>query len=94
MSKTSEYLKENQENLDLYTTAITRAHGEHHPEVFKVKKIYQAIWDKLEGDSEADVKPEFAELRHITKDYAIPGDVCQTFTATYQMLEQADHLNH
>lgn len=29
--------------LDLYTKAITKAHGQHHPEVFKVRTIYKEV---------------------------------------------------
>jgi len=41
------YLSENAETLALYTTAITRAHGKHHPEVFDVKKVYGELTDKI-----------------------------------------------
>ncbi len=31
--------------LDLYTKAITKAHGKNHPEVFQVRAIYEKIQD-------------------------------------------------
>ncbi|MDT2614055.1 iron-sulfur cluster repair di-iron protein, ric [Enterococcus dongliensis] len=94
MSKISSYLNENREKLALYTTAITRAHGANHPEVFEVKKIYDTIWDQLQNEgSEVNLDTEFEQLRETTNNYEIPSDVCQTFEATYAMLAEADQLN-
>ncbi|MDT2757527.1 iron-sulfur cluster repair di-iron protein, ric [Enterococcus asini] len=88
------YLNENAETLALYTTAITRAHGKHHPEVFDVKKIYTQMTDKIATQgSQADLNSDFDQLRQVTKSYAIPSDACPTMTATYEMLAQADQLN-
>lgn len=93
MSQLTDYLNQHQETLELYTTAITRAHGTHHPEVFQVKALYDEIAHKLaEVTEELDVAEEFAQLRKITADYHIPDDVCPTFTATYGMLAKADSL--
>lgn len=93
MTKVTDYLKENQATLDLYTTAITRAHGAHHPEVFQVKALYDSISQKLTETTEnPDLSATFAQLRELTADYQIPDDVCPTFTATYQMLAKADSL--
>ncbi|MGX7205565.1 iron-sulfur cluster repair di-iron protein, ric [Enterococcus pingfangensis] len=94
MSKTSSYLNENREKLALYTTAITRAHGANHPEVFEVKKIYDTIWDQLQTEGpEANLTSGFNQLRATTNNYEIPSDVCQTFEATYKMLAEADQLS-
>ena len=38
-----EFFEKNDETLDLYTKAITRAHGKNHPEVFEVRNLYQKI---------------------------------------------------
>ncbi|MFR4287004.1 MAG: iron-sulfur cluster repair di-iron protein, ric [Enterococcus italicus] len=88
------YLSENAETLALYTTAITRAHGKHHPEVFGVKKVYGELADKIadQGDK-ADLTPEFDELRNLTQDFTIPADACPTMTKTYEMLAEATKLN-
>lgn len=86
-----EYFTTNDEMLDLYTNAIIKAHGAHHPEVFDVRKIYQDIQNKAQHHN-WDLANEFSSLRQVTHDYAIPNDVCGTFTKTYQMLEEFDHL--
>lgn len=86
------YLNRHQEKLELYTTAITRAHGAHHPEVFEVKKLYTVIQAKINaaGSELVDLEPEFAALRKLTNNYEVPGDVCETFAAVYHMLAKAD----
>lgn len=89
------YLSENAETLALYITAITRAHGKHHPEVFEVKKVYNDLTDKIAKHGEqADLKPEFDELCKLTDDFAIPADACPTMTKTYEMLAEAAQLNN
>lgn len=66
---------------------IERVHGEHHPELTRVREITELLSAAAPG---TDVKALFSELRTVTSDYAIPGDVCETFEATYQALEQAE----
>lgn len=80
------------EKLHLYTKAITRAHGHHHPEAFEVRELFKAIQEKLKDVQvhQADLNNEFRQLRTITKNYTIPNDVCKTYAATYQMLERLD----
>lgn len=65
---------------------IERVHGEHHPELTRVREITLAL---QEGD-EAHNTGLFEELRAVTQNYAIPDDVCETFEAAYQALERAD----
>lgn len=78
--------------LDLYTKAITKAHGQHHPEVFKVRIIYKEIQNKI-NHNQYDLTNEFSQLRIITNDYFIPNDVCGTFKATYEMLKAFDEIS-
>jgi iron-sulfur cluster repair protein YtfE (RIC family) len=82
----------NNEILDLYTKAITKAHGQHHPEVFKVRAIYKDIQNKM-NHNQYDLTNEFSQLRIITNDYFIPNDVCGTFKATYEMLKAFDEIS-
>ena len=87
-----QFFEANDEMLDLYTNAITKAHGKNHPEVFDVRKVYETIQHKIR-DNNLDLSNEFSELRALTKDYTIPDDVCETFTKTYQLLKQFDELS-
>ncbi|MEQ9764366.1 iron-sulfur cluster repair di-iron protein, ric [Streptococcus sp. ZJ151] len=84
------FLKEHQEELDLYTNAITKAHGKHHPEVFEVKNLYHNIQQHV--TNQQSYKAEFQELDRITHHFAIPDDVCPTFEKTYRLLEKAFQL--
>lgn len=90
MSNVATFLIENQETLDLYTTAITRAHAAHHPEVFEVQSIYKVIQEKVRKGE--NIKEDFVKLREITNEFFIPDDVCQTFEKTYKLFAQADKL--
>ncbi len=89
--KTATFFKENKKQLDLFTKAITKAHGTKHPEVFDVRRVYQKMQQKMQRD-DWQLDDEWDELRKITKNYAIPADVCQTFAKTYQMLAEFDKL--
>ena len=42
-----QFFEANDEMLDLYTNAITKAHGKNHPEVFDVRKVYETIQHKI-----------------------------------------------
>lgn len=88
----NELVKNNFEKLDLYTTAITRAHGKSHPETFKVREVFESINGKMneKGASSPNLSAEFAQLREVTDNYKIPGDVCETYASTYNMLGELD----
>ncbi len=73
------------EIAQLYAPIIERVHGENHPELTRVRELTEQI--TADG---ADLKAVFAELRTVTNDYAIPGDVCETFVATYKALEDVE----
>lgn len=84
------------EKLDLYTNAITKAHGKSHPEAFKVRELFEAISKKVKeaGDDKPDLDTELAQIREITSNYTIPEDVCETYAATYRMLSELDKAYH
>ncbi|OCA89333.1 hypothetical protein A8F94_23555 [Bacillus sp. FJAT-27225] len=60
--------------MDLYTIAITRAHGKNHPEVFEVRALFEGINEKVKeaGASNPSLDAEFTQLRKITDNYMIP----------------------
>jgi len=78
--------------LDLFTTAITRAHGKSHPEVFEVRALFETMHSKIKeaGINNPDLDTEFTKLRKITDHYTVPKDVCETYAGTYEMLSEAD----
>src|SRR5699024_6953705 len=90
MAKDFESFKnENFEKLDLYTTAIIRAHGEHHPEFTDIRQSFEKI---QAADANEDLTGEFENLKEFTNDYQAPADTCETVAATFELLEQADKL--
>lgn len=94
MNTFTQYIDTHAEKLDLYTTAITRAHGKNHPEAFDVRDIYVDLKEKTDAakPNQPDLNSEFTELREITDNYTIPGDVCETFAAVYNMLKEANSI--
>ena len=85
------YLKENQEVLSTFTKAVTKVHGIHHPEVYKVREIYEKIEQKINtGDD--NLESEFKLLREITLNYQTPTDSCEAFRSVYKILKTADEL--
>lgn len=82
--------------LDLWTTAITRAHGKSHPEAFEVRNLFEVMDAKVKeaGTSKPELEEEFNKLRKITDNYTVPGDVCETYAGVYNMLSEADKAYH
>ncbi len=71
---------------------VDRVHGGNHPEFHTVRQIFEAIIKKTAAAKTAkpDLSGEFAQLRAVTADYTVPGDVCETYEAVYKMLAEAD----
>lgn len=84
------------DKLQLYVPTVARVHGDHHPEFHDVHSIYNEIKVKV-SEAKAD-KPdlshEFKQLREITDNYTVPGDVCESYEAVYTMLADIDEAYH
>lgn len=92
MTQFNKAAQEHFEKLELYTTAITRAHGKNHPEAFEVRDLFSEIHAKTQqaGSTKPELDAEFARLRDVTDNYTIPTDVCETYAAVYTMLAEVD----
>lgn len=92
----NEIMEENFETLELYTTAITRAHGKSHPEAFEVRELFEVMSEKVKAadGNKPNLDAEFIQLRDVTDHYAIPEDVCETYAGVYNMLSEADKSYH
>lgn len=92
MTSFKEIANKNFEQLDLFTAAITRAHGKNHPEAFEVRELFTKIKEKTQavGGGEPELDTEFTRLREVTSYYTIPDDVCETYAAVYKMLLETD----
>ena len=65
--------------LDKILPVVERVHGDHHPELHEVAKLYSEL---KQG---ADVANQ---LREVTGNFTIPTDACPTFAKTYKDLEE------
>lgn len=84
--------KSNIERLDLYVPVVARVHGGSHPEFHDVKRLYDEINAKIKeaGSDKPNLDNEFKQLREITDNYTVPGDVCESYEAVYNMLDEMD----
>lgn len=78
------------DKLDLYVPVVARVHGDSHPEFHEVKKRFDHMRARLHSDPLSDLTPDFEILRDITRHYFVPDDVCETYKAIYQMLDDLD----
>lgn len=82
--------------LKQYTPVLARVHGEGHPELAQVRDLFSQIYSKVKENDldKIDLSEEFKELRKITDNYSVPEDGCETYEASYKMLELADKAYH
>lgn len=82
----------NFKKLKLYVPVVARVHGGSHPEFHEVHKLYDTIIEKAKeaGEEKPELNEEFAKLREITDNYTVPGDVCESYEAVYNMLAEVD----
>lgn len=88
----NEVMKNQLPSLEKFVPIVERVHGKHHPEFYEVRKLFNSIIEKVkEAASERpELKEEFVKLREITDNYKVPGDVCETYEAVYNMLSEVD----
>lgn len=92
MTRFQETMERTFKLLDTYVPVVARVHGAHHPEFHEVRRLFEAIKAKVEaaGGGQADLAREFAQLRELTDNYKVPGDVCESYAAVYEMLAELD----
>ncbi|MBG0762031.1 iron-sulfur cluster repair di-iron protein, ric [Acholeplasma laidlawii] len=79
----SEYM----DKLKMYVPIVDRVHGKLHPEFHEVRRVFELLNDKL-NQNNLDLKTEFEALKVITNHYKVPHDVCESYEAVYQMLDE------
>lgn len=92
MKKFNEALEQNLGRLEQYVPVVARVHGGSHPEFHDVKRIFDEVSVKVKkaGSEKPNLDNEFKELREITDNYTVPEDVCESYEAVYNMLEEVD----
>ena len=80
------------QTLKQYVPIVARVHGKSHPEFYEVHKMFDVINAKIEefGSERPELNEEFAKLRIITNHYTVPGDICESYEAVYNMLAELD----
>ena len=88
----NEAKEKNFERLEQFTPIVDRVHGDNHPEFHEVKTLWDQIHEKTTaaGSEKPALDEEFKSLREVTNNYAIPSDVCESYEAVYNMLEEVD----
>ncbi|HCR39296.1 MAG TPA: iron-sulfur cluster repair di-iron protein, ric, partial [Lachnospiraceae bacterium] len=78
--------------LKLFVPVVDRVHGANHPEFHDVRRLFDEINRKVKeaGAEKPDLDNEFKQLREITGNYTVPGDVCESYEAVYHMLAEVD----
>jgi regulator of cell morphogenesis and NO signaling len=91
-----ELVKRHGPTLKQYVPIVDKVHGGNHPEFHEVRAVYERLSDKIQdaGWDKAELREEFASLREITANYAVPGDVCESYAAVYTMLGALDAAYH
>lgn len=69
--------------LDKILPVVVRVHGEHHPELHQVAKLYADL-------KESNSREILEKLRQVTDHYTAPEDACPTYQKTYQDLSLLD----
>ena len=78
--------------LERFVPIVAKVHGKHHPEFHDVRKVFDTMIEKTRaaGAEKVELNDEFAKLREITDNYTVPGDVCESYEAVYNMLSELD----
>ena len=88
----NEVKEKNFERLNQFTPIVNRVHGDNHPEFHEVKRIWDIMSEKIKTaeSKKPELDVEFTKLREVTDNYTIPDDVCESYEAVYNMLEELD----
>lgn len=88
----NEAVKKHFKTLKQFVPIVDRVHGAHHPEFHEVKNQFEAMAAKIEaaGNTKPELAAEFGKLREVSSNYTVPGDVCESYEAVYNMLAELD----
>ena len=92
MKRFNDAKQKNLERLEQFVPVVARVHGGTHPEFHDVRKLFDEINEKIRetGSEKPELENEFKQIREITDNYTIPGDVCESYEAVYNMIAELD----
>ena len=92
MKRFNDAKQKNLERLEQFVPVVARVHGGTHPEFHDVRKLFDEISAKIKksGSEKPELENEFKQIREITDNYTIPGDVCESYEAVYNMIAELD----
>lgn len=92
MTRFNQVIARNLEKLEQFVPIVARVHGGTHSEFHDVHKSFNEISEKIKKAEleKPDLDKEFKQLREVTNNYTVPGDVCETYEAVYNMLAELD----
>ncbi|AGA70103.1 hypothetical protein Desdi_2688 [Desulfitobacterium dichloroeliminans LMG P-21439] len=78
--------------LEQYVPIVDRVHGGSHPEFHEVRELFEALIKKSKaaGTEKPNLDEELVKLREVTNNFTVPGDVCESYEAVYNMLAEVD----
>jgi regulator of cell morphogenesis and NO signaling len=96
MAMFHEATKKQFQTLKQYVPIVERVHGGNHSEFHEVRKLFNTIMERTKeaGSNKPELDEEFIKLREITDNYKVPGDVCESYEAVYNMLAEIDKAYH
>jgi iron-sulfur cluster repair protein YtfE (RIC family) len=78
--------------LRLIVPVVTRVHGEHHPELHEIKRLFLELDETIikSNPKELELFQLFSQLREVSHAYMIFDDACETYEEMLNMLRQID----
>lgn len=87
MNQFMEVKAKNLDTLKQFVPIVKKVHGGNHQEFHDVVIEFNKIVSKLDNNN-YQLKDEFKQLKLITNNYLVPSDVCESYQAVYEMLEE------
>lgn len=88
-----EFMQQEEEKLEFFTTQIVKVHGQNHPELAEVRRLFSLLNAKLAQNPAADLTKELKELKEVTHNYEVPSDACGAYRETYRLLKELSGLS-
>ena len=89
-NKMKNYLNEHGENLDAFSSTISRVHGPEHPEILDVTTHYFMLRGAL-NSSEVLTEEDLNRFKELSGDFTAPEGTCEGTIDTYKKYSELYH---